>query len=164
MGLGKRGRHAEQCRCVACGVLMRKGPFHPRSSGMYRLQPAGEDGTLTAAPIAARAKDFYRLFYCVPCAWRKQARQTSQPLCIHSYTARRLKEAVLISRPPSPAGPCENPSYRTTTDGAAAEDEDQDEEAASRDEQGRRLGACSKGFWSLAPAGGGYPRLTVSDW
>lgn len=25
----------------------------------------------------------------------------------------------------------------------------------------RELGACSKGFWSLAPAGTGYPRLTV---
>lgn len=43
---------------------------------------------------------------------------------------------------------------------------DDSEEAVSVGEGGgaakRRLGACTSGFWSLAPAGSGYPRLTVS--
>ncbi|CAB1104251.1 unnamed protein product [Ectocarpus sp. CCAP 1310/34] len=44
---------------------------------------------------------------------------------------------------------------------------DDSEKAVSVGEGGsaakRRLGACTSGFWSLAPAGSGYPRLTVGD-
>lgn len=38
-----------------------------------------------------------------------------------------------------------------------------DDEPGERDEAvvRRELGACTKGFWSLAPVGGGYPQLTV---
>lgn len=36
------------------------------------------------------------------------------------------------------------------------------DEGVEGDVFGRRLGACTGGYWSLAPPGSGYPRLTVS--